>query len=98
MIPGLGRAPREGNSYPPVFLPEEFHGQRSLGGYNPWGRKELDMTEPLTLCHGRMEECNKVHVSKGSADLKRECGSCQRTCKVITNMLHICVSSLIAHG
>ena len=29
----------------PVFLPGEFHGQRSLGGYGPWGLKELDMTE-----------------------------------------------------
>ena len=29
----------------PVFLPREFHGQRSLVGYSPWGRKELDMTE-----------------------------------------------------
>ena len=28
----------------PVFLPEEFHGQRSLVGYSPWGRKELDLT------------------------------------------------------
>ena len=24
---------------PPVFLPGEFHGQRSLGGYSSWGRK-----------------------------------------------------------
>ena len=29
----------------PVFLPGESHGQRSLEGYNQWGRKELDMTE-----------------------------------------------------
>jgi len=29
----------------PVFLTGEFHGQRSLVGYSPWGRKELDMTE-----------------------------------------------------
>ena len=30
----------------PVFLPGEFHGQRSLVGYiSPWGRKELDMTK-----------------------------------------------------
>ena len=29
----------------PVFLLEEFHGQSSLVGYNPWGHKELDMTE-----------------------------------------------------
>ena len=33
----------------PLFLPREFHGQRSLVGYSPWGRKELDMTERLTL-------------------------------------------------
>jgi len=28
-----------------VFLPGEFHGQRSLAGYNPEGRKGLDTTE-----------------------------------------------------
>ena len=27
-----------------VFLPGEFHGQRSLVGYSPWGHKESDMT------------------------------------------------------
>ena len=33
-----------------VFLPGEFHGQRRLGaGYSPWGHKELDMIEQLTL-------------------------------------------------
>ena len=29
----------------PVFLPAESHGQRRLGGYSPWGLKELDLTE-----------------------------------------------------
>ena len=33
----------------PVFLPGEFHGQRSLASYSPWGRIELDTTELLTL-------------------------------------------------
>ena len=33
----------------PVFLPGEFHGQRNLAGYNPWGVKESDTTEKLTL-------------------------------------------------
>ena len=33
----------------PGFLPGEVHGQRSLVGYSQWGRKELDMTERLTL-------------------------------------------------
>ena len=32
----------------PVFLPEKSNGQ-SLKGYNPWGPKELDMPESLTL-------------------------------------------------
>ena len=33
------------------FLPTESHGQRSLAGYSPWGRKESDMTERLTHTH-----------------------------------------------
>ena len=28
----------------PVFLPGKSHGQRSLMGYNPWGRRESDTT------------------------------------------------------
>ena len=31
----------------PIVLPGKFHGQRSLLGYSPWVRKELDMTEQL---------------------------------------------------
>ena len=27
------------------ILPWESHGQKSLGGYNPWGRTESNMTE-----------------------------------------------------
>ena len=33
----------------PVFLPRESHGQRSLAGYSPWGRKKSDTTERLIL-------------------------------------------------
>ena len=29
----------------PVFLLGKFHGLGSLVGYNPWGHKEVDMTE-----------------------------------------------------
>ena len=32
-----------------VLLPGESHGQRSLVGNSPWGRKESDMTKQLTL-------------------------------------------------
>ena len=44
-IPGLGRSTDGGDGNPPVFLPEKFHGQRSLVGYSPWGPKGSDMTE-----------------------------------------------------
>ena len=36
----------------PVFMLGKSHGPRSLVGYNPWGRKESDMTEQL-LCEWR---------------------------------------------
>ena len=43
-ILGSGRSPGNANGQPtPVFLPGEFHGQRSLAGYSPWGRKESDI-------------------------------------------------------
>ena len=29
----------------PVFLPGEFHGQRSLADCSPWGHRESDSTE-----------------------------------------------------
>ena len=37
----------------PVFLPGKSHGQRSLVGYSPWGHKESDRIEWLTLHHHR---------------------------------------------
>ena len=33
----------------PVLLPGESHGERSLVGYSPWGCKESDPTQWLTL-------------------------------------------------
>ena len=45
-IPGSGRSPGGGNGNPvQLFLPGEFHGQRSLAGYGPWSHKESDMTK-----------------------------------------------------
>ena len=45
-IPGLGRSPGGGHGNPlQSSCLENPHGQRSLAGYSPWGRKELDMTE-----------------------------------------------------
>ena len=48
--PWVRKIPWRGEWHPTsVFLPGEFHGQRSLVGYSPWGHKEMDTTEGLTL-------------------------------------------------
>ena len=51
LVWSLGREdPLEKGRQPtPVFLPGKSHGQRSLGGCSPWGRKESDTTKQLTL-------------------------------------------------
>ena len=33
----------------PIFLPREYHGQRTLVGYSQWGHKQSDTTERLSL-------------------------------------------------
>ena len=44
--PWIGKIPWRRKWKPtPVFLPGEFHGQRNLVGYSPWGHKESDTTE-----------------------------------------------------
>ena len=47
IFPGQGRSPEEGNAAALVFLPGEFHGQRSLAVYSPCSCKESDRTERL---------------------------------------------------
>ena len=48
-IPGSGRSPR-GHSKPlQHFCLENPHGHRSLAGYSPWGCKESDTTEQLSM-------------------------------------------------
>ena len=46
----------------PVFSPGESHGQKSLEGYNPWGHKESDKTEWLTLWSSTRERLNKYSL------------------------------------
>ena len=60
--PWVGKIPCRKKWQPtPVFLPGKSHGQRSLAGYSPWGRKELDTTERLsTHTHTRF-------ISQGQA-------------------------------
>ena len=51
-IPGLGRFPGGGHGNPLQYsCLENLHGQRSLEGYSPWGGKESDTTERLSIAH-----------------------------------------------
>ena len=44
LITGLGRSAGEGKGYP-----LQYSGQENSMDYSPWSRKELDMTEQLSL-------------------------------------------------
>ena len=46
LIPGSGRSPGEGNGYPLQYSCLE---NSMVRGYSPWGRKESDMTEQISL-------------------------------------------------
>ena len=48
--PWVGKFPwRREQLLTPVFWPGEFHVQKSLVGYSPWGHKESDTTEQLSF-------------------------------------------------
>ena len=65
LIPGMGRFPWRREWLPTsLFLPGEFHGQRSLMSYSPWGQKESDMTELLT----NWVQCNETLLTCTDAD------------------------------
>ena len=42
-VPGFGRFPVEGRATHSIFLPGEFHGQRTLAGYSPWDHNKSGM-------------------------------------------------------
>ena len=55
----------------PVFSPGEAHGQRSLVEYNPWGCKELDTNEWLTLSQSWGK--TQIPFSLRKLPFEREC-------------------------
>ena len=59
LIPGSGRSPggEHGNLLQYSCLGNP-HGQRSLAGCSPWGRKESDMTEQLST----ERTCSRAHT------------------------------------
>ena len=63
--PWVGKIPwRRKQQLTPVFLPGESHGQRSLAGYCPWGRKEVDMSKQLSTHTHTHTSIRKVTVIK----------------------------------
>ena len=46
----------------PVFLPREFHGQKKVVVYSPWGHQEWDTTEWLTLSLSLLVSLNSQRV------------------------------------
>ena len=55
--PGRDDPLEKGMATNPVFLPEEFHGQRSLAGYIVNRVTESDRTEQLTPFHFFFFQC-----------------------------------------
>ena len=53
----------------PLFLPGKFHRHRSLAGYSPWGRKELDMNLQLNNNSNAKQnlcQCGFIHKTDKS--------------------------------
>ena len=76
MDPGVGKIPwRRAWQPTPVFLPGEFHGQRSLAGYSPRGLTESDMTEQTAHARAHYTYREMLVLSKyccGVGRLKKE--------------------------
>ena len=76
-IPGSRRSPGGGHGSPLSSCLENPHEQRSLVGYGPWGRKELDTTKQLTHTHtqGEQEQKHKEDVSRTDTGERSVVGS-----------------------
>ena len=63
LIPGLRRSPGGGHGNPLQYsCLENPYGQRSLAGYSPWGRQELDTTEQLSTACMRLHTHTHTHT------------------------------------
>ena len=57
----------------PVFLPGEFHGQKNLVGYSPWGHTESDTIEwrTLSLRIWKIQQCWCLNLLKSKLDAEK---------------------------
>ena len=72
-----------------VFLPGEFHEQRSLAVYSPWGHKELDMAEWLTPTYLPPDLFSRITQAFG-ASIRSSDGKLNQT-KRTENLWRVCV-------
>ena len=80
MICGLGRSPEGGHDNPLQYSCLNPNGPRSLVGYNPWGCKGSDTTEPLSLTLSEIVKQGtnsagkklETHIEPGTLLLKRQ--------------------------
>ena len=75
LIPGWGRSPGKEMATNAVFLPGKFHGQRSLVGYSPWGRKRVR--------HGLATKQQR-HPEVGLLDLTISISNFSRNCHIVS--------------
>ena len=71
-IPGLGRCPGGGNSYPLQYSGLENSMDRGTAGCSSWSRKELDTTERLTHTHHTHESVlnSLCHIARNLDGVK----------------------------
>ena len=86
----------------PVFLPGESHGQRSLVGYSPWGRKESDPTERLHFhftyaSYSFLLICINNTLIMCNVNNKELGRQCEMTCNSLDSRVSILHSTLIEH-
>ena len=93
--PGLGKSPGEGNgNSSQCTCPGEFRGQRSVMGYSPWGHKESDRTEQITLTLSGGSDGKESACSAGDLGLVSEL----KRCSGEGNDYHSSVLAWRSHG
>ena len=86
-IPGLERCPRGGHDNPlPYPCLENPHGQRSVVGYSPWGRKESDTTERLRTVQHRQGLLGLMWHSEN--------GNIQGNCRKLLELMFECMLNM----
>ena len=91
-----------------MFLPGEFHGQRSLAGYSPQGRKDLDTTDQLNNNNLSKEiEAQKVERAAPNHGTKGVSSPVHRLNPLLSSLAHlhrdsraltVPVVQLLSHG